>query len=526
MTRGFLIAAPKSGSGKTVVTLGLMRAFARTGLRVSGLKNGPDYIDPAFHEAATGRVSLNLDTWAMPPALVGALAHRAAAGADLVVGEGSMGLFDGVAAPSGRTGASADLAARLGLPVLLVLDVSGQSQTAAAVAKGCDTLRPDVRVAGVILNRVASDRHRRLATDAITAAGLRVVGALPRSEALALPERHLGLVQAGETPRLDALIESVADFVAAHVDLPAIRDLAAPMALDERSARGAVRPPGQRIALARDAAFSFFYPHLAQGWRDAGASLHPFSPLADEAPPDECDVCWLPGGYPELHAGPLAGAARYRAGLRRFARTRPVHGECGGYMALGQSLTDAAGVAHPMAGLIGASFSFAQRRMNLGYRDVTLAADCCLGAARGSGAGPRVPLRHDERGRRAGPAAGDGARRPGRRGAGGGQPARHRHRRLLPPGRSGGLREIRLRRGARGARERARLETQPHFRTHRVDRRADQHDQRRDPEPQQQHDDRAERPVGGVVAAKPRHVEREGARGDDPQHHGRTPCPR
>ena len=381
MTRGFLIAAPKSGSGKTVVTLGLMRAFARAGLRVAGVKNGPDYIDPAFHAAATGRDSLNLDTWAMPADLIGALARQAADGADLLVGEGSMGLFDGVAAPLGATGATADLAARLGLPILLVLDVSGQSQTAAAVAKGCDVLRPGVRVAGVILNRVASERHRRLAADAIADAGLRVVGALPRSDALALPERHLGLVQAAETPRLDALIDALATFVSAHVDLAAIEALAAPLALDSTSLTNAIRPPGQRVAIARDAAFSFFYPHLARGWSAAGASLHPFSPLADEAPADDCDVCWLPGGYPELHAGALADAGRYQAGLRRFARTRPVHGECGGYMVLGETLTDAAGAVHPMAGLIGASFSFAQRKMNLGYRDVTLAADCCLGPA-------------------------------------------------------------------------------------------------------------------------------------------------
>ena len=381
MTRGFLIAAPKSGSGKTVVTLGLMRAFARAGLRVAGAKNGPDYIDPAFHAAASGRDSLNLDTWAMPAGLVGALARQAAEGADLLVAEGSMGLFDGVAAPPGRTGASADLAARLGLPVLLVLDVSGQSQTAAAVALGCDRLRPDVGVAGVILNRVASERHRRLAADAIAAAGLRVVGALPRSDALALPERHLGLVQAAELPRLDVFIDALADFVTAHVDLAAIEALAAPLASRDTVLTGAIRPPGQRVAIARDAAFSFFYPHLARGWRAAGASLHPFSPLDDEPPPDDCDVCWLPGGYPELHAGTLAGASRYQAGLRRFATTRPVHGECGGYMVLGETLTDAAGTLHPMAGLLGASFSFAERRMNLGYREVTLAADCCLGPA-------------------------------------------------------------------------------------------------------------------------------------------------
>jgi cobyrinic acid a,c-diamide synthase len=379
MTQGFLVAAPKSGSGKTVLTLGLMRSFARAGLRVSGIKNGPDYIDPAFHAAATGRASLNLDTWAMPAGLVAALAHTATMDADLVIGEGSMGLFDGVAAPPGRTGASADLAARLGLPVLLVLDVSGQSQTAAAIAKGCDLLRADVRVAGVILNRVASERHRRLAGDAITESGLRVLGALPRSETLALPERHLGLVQAAEMPRLDVMLDAIADFVGAHVDLGAIRAMATPLASDQTSLAGAVRPPGQRIAVARDAAFSFFYPHLAQGWLAAGASLHPFSPLADEPPPEACDVCWLPGGYPELHADGLAGATRFVTGLRRFAETRPVHGECGGYMVLGQSLTDAKGIVHPMAGLLGAAFSFAKRKMTLGYRDVTLAADCLLG---------------------------------------------------------------------------------------------------------------------------------------------------
>ncbi len=381
MTPGLLVAAPRSGSGKTVVALGLMRALARTGLRVAGLKNGPDYIDPAFHAAATGRASLNLDSWAMAPDLVGALAADAAAGSDIVVAEGSMGLFDGVAAPRGRTGASADLAARLRLPVLLVVDVGGQSQTAAAIVKGCDLLREDVGVAGVILNRVASERHRKLAADAVAEAGYAVLGALPRSATLALPERHLGLIQAGELPKLEATIDAIADFVAAHVDLAAVRRLAAPLVAAAGSYAGAVRPPGQRIALARDAAFSFVYPHLEQGWRRAGAELHPFSPLADEAPPQDCDVCWLPGGYPELHAGRIAGATRFRDGLRVFAETRPVHGECGGYMALGERLVDAAGVSHRMAGLLGASFSFAQRRMNLGYREVTLADACCLGAA-------------------------------------------------------------------------------------------------------------------------------------------------
>jgi cobyrinic acid a,c-diamide synthase len=381
MTDGLLISAPRSGSGKTVVTLGLMRAFARRGLRVAGAKNGPDYIDPAFHAAATGRASLNLDTWAMGPHLIGGLAALATKACDLLVCEGSMGLFDGVAAPLRQTGSSADLAATLGLPVLLVLDVSGQSQTAAAIAKGCDSLDPGVRIGGVILNRVASDRHRRLAADAIEAIGLKVVGALPRSTTLVLPERHLGLVQAEETVGLDAMLDAIADFVAAHVDLDAVQALARPLvsARDDGSA-AALPPPGQRIAVARDAAFSFLYPHILQGWRAAGAEILLFSPLADAPPPVEADMCWLPGGYPELHAGRLAGAQTFQDGLRAFAETKPVHGECGGYMVLGETLIDAEGVTHRMAGLLGASSSFAKRKMHLGYRNVTLVADCSVGA--------------------------------------------------------------------------------------------------------------------------------------------------
>ena len=312
----------------------------------------------------------------MPPALVGALARRASAGADLLIGEGSMGLFDGVVAPEGETGATADLAARLGLPVLLVLDVSGQSQTAAAIVAGCAALDRRVRIGGVILNRVASERHRRLAADAVAAAGFAVLGALPRTETLALPERHLGLVQAGELPRLGAILDAIADFVAAHVDLDAVRAMARPLVGDATTidGTGAVPPPGQRIAVARDAAFSFLYPHLADGWRAQGAELSVFSPLADESPRPDCDACWLPGGYPELHAGRLSAASGFMGGLRRFAATRPVHGECGGYMVLGQTLVDAGGDTHPMAGLLGVATSFAKRRMHLGYRDVTLAA--------------------------------------------------------------------------------------------------------------------------------------------------------
>ncbi len=376
---GLVVAAPRSSSGKTSVTLGLLRAFARRGVRAAGAKCGPDYIDPAFHEAASGQPSLNLDAWAMPPGLVASLAREAAGDADLTLCEGLMGLFDGVPASAGRSGSSADIAAATGWPVLLVLDVSGQSQSAAALALGCARYDPRIRIAGVIANKVGSPRHRRLVTQAIEAVGLPVLGCLPREEGIALPERHLGLVQARETNGLDALLDRMADWVEGHCDLDAIAGAASPLELPEAEAAGTLRPPGQRIALARDDAFSFVYPHVLQGWLRAGVEILPFSPLADEPPPAGCDVAWLPGGYPELHAGRLAAAHRFLDGLRRFAETRPVHGECGGYMTLGATLTDAAGTVHPMAGLLGLSTSFARRKMQLGYRDATLVAECCMG---------------------------------------------------------------------------------------------------------------------------------------------------
>ncbi|MCS0504382.1 cobyrinate a,c-diamide synthase [Ancylobacter mangrovi] len=378
--RGFIIGAPRSGSGKTTVTLGTVSALVRRGMRVRAVKSGPDYIDPAFHAAATGAPGLNLDSFAMPPALIDALAGEAAREAELVVIEASMGLFDGVMGTPGRTGAAADLAARLGLPVVLVVDVSGQSQSAAAVVRGFATYDPQVRVAGVILNKVASERHRLQASEAIAALGIPVLGALPREGALSLPERHLGLVQAGEHPALDAHFAALAERAEAHIDLDALVALAQPVPLPP-AAVVPLDPPGQRIALARDVAFSFAYEHLVAGWRRAGAEIVPFSPLADEAPDEACDALWLPGGYPELHAGRLGAARRFRDGVRLFARTRPVHGECGGFMVLGESLEDADGATHEMLGLLGHATSFARRKLNLGYRRVETLAASPIGPA-------------------------------------------------------------------------------------------------------------------------------------------------
>jgi len=378
---GLIVAAPRSAAGKTTVTLAILSALRRQGLPVQAAKAGPDYIDPAFHQAATGRRSFNLDSWAMTPALIDALATAGTAGADLLVIEGAMGLFDGIPGPPRRTGASADLAAHFGLPVILVVDVSGQSQSAAALVRGFLSHDPQVRIGGIVLNRAGSERHLKLVTDAIAGLGVPILGAIPRDASLALPERHLGLVQANEHGDLGERLERLADIAERHLDLDAIRCLASPLRLSGAAPEVAIPPPGQRIALAQDAAFTFVYPHMLDGWRQAGAEISTFSPLADEAPPEECDSCWLPGGYPELHAERLAASDRFRSGLARFAATRPVHGECGGYMVLGESLTDGNGVGHRMAGLLGHDTSFAKPSLHLGYRALRFLADSPLGNA-------------------------------------------------------------------------------------------------------------------------------------------------
>jgi len=377
--RAIIIGAPRSGSGKTSIAIGLMRALTRRGLRVAGAKSGPDYIDPGFHAAATGRSGVNLDSWAMSPPLLAALLAAAAKDADIIIVESAMGLFDGIPSEPGRSGSAAELARLHGLPVLLVLDVSGQSQTAAAVAKGFAVYDKDVHIAGVILNRLGSERHKRLAGDAIEAVGLPVVGAVLRDPSLTLPERHLGLVQADEHAGIDIHIDRLADAMERSLDLDRIVELAVPVAGARADGLVALPPPGQRIALASDAAFSFIYPHHIAGWRAAGAELVPFSPLANEAPDPACDVCWLPGGYPELHAGRLAQAGWFRAGMTAFAAQRPVHGECGGFMVLGEALEDASGETHRMLGLLGHATSFAKRKMNLGYRQATLIGDSPIG---------------------------------------------------------------------------------------------------------------------------------------------------
>jgi cobyrinic acid a,c-diamide synthase len=386
---GLVIAAPSSGSGKTLVTLGLLRALTRQGVAAAGVKTGPDYIDPAFHRAATGRPCFNMDPWAMPPDRLRALARQAGAGAEITIAEGVMGLFDGAADGSGST---ADLAAALGWPVVLVLDVMGQSTSAAAIVEGFRRFRDGVTIAGLILNRTGSDRHARMIAEAVATleSPPAILGAIPRDDLVSVPSRHLGLVQAEEHQDLDALLERAADLVEKHVDLDLLRSLGEGVRKAGQAAPIAADAPGlpvlgQHIAIARDRAFAFCYDTVPLSWRARGATVSFFSPLADEAPTPDADAVYLPGGYPELHAGRLAENTSFLDGLRDFAaRERPIFGECGGYMVLGEVLIDAAGASHAMAGLLPLTTSFASRKRHLGYRRAQTLAPSILGPA-GSG---------------------------------------------------------------------------------------------------------------------------------------------
>lgn len=373
---GLILAAPSSGAGKTTITLGLLRALRNQGVSVRGAKSGPDYIDPRFHEAAARAPCFNLDAFAMTPDRLAHLAAGSAQPDSLLLIEGAMGLFDG-APPDGR-GATADLARHLGLPVVLVVDARSMSQSVAPLVAGFSGHDPRVRIAGIILNRVGSARHETMLRRALAPLGLPVLGAVPRQATITMPSRHLGLVQAGERADLDAFLDTAAALVTEHADLAALTALAAPLAAPSGDLFRP--PPAQRIAIARDTAFAFAYPHLLNDWHAAGAEVLPFSPLADDPVPD-ADLIYLPGGYPELHAGKLAASTRFLPSLRQAAtKGTAIFGECGGYMVLGDGLVDADGTRHAMAGLLRLETSFASRRLHLGYRQLRASTGAFPGA--------------------------------------------------------------------------------------------------------------------------------------------------
>jgi cobyrinic acid a,c-diamide synthase len=363
LAKAFVVAAPASGSGKTMITLGLLRAFKNRGIRVASAKIGPDYIDPRFHEAATGVPCVNLDPWAMPKEMVTSLLQEI--DAEVVVIEGVMGLFDG---PQRARGSTADLAAELDLPILLVLDASHQAQSIAALAQGFINFRKGLSFAGIILNKVASDRHAELLAGAVKPIGVPVLGIVRRNDSLNWPSRHLGLVQAQENQQLEAFIVSVASTVTRETNLDNLLTIGTVFRIE--SSNQAILPPlGQNVAVAKDEAFSFLYPHILQSWKTSGAQLSFFSPLANAVPSPDADAIYLPGGYPELHAGRIAQNQTFLTALRKS--TALIYGECGGYMVLGNAIIDADAKSHTMAGLLPVTTSFATRKLHLGYRQLT-----------------------------------------------------------------------------------------------------------------------------------------------------------
>jgi cobyrinic acid a,c-diamide synthase len=357
-SRVLLIAAPHSGSGKTLITLGLIRALRNRGMKVASAKVGPDYIDARFHEAASGQPCINLDYWAM-----GANACKARMeeiDADLIIVEGVMGLFDG---PDGAKGSTADLAEALGLPIILVIDAAKQAQSVAAVVHGFTTYRPNLNIAGVILNRVASDRHAKMLSASLDS---KILGIMRQNDSAVWPSRHLGLIQAQENQQLEAFIESAASGVSRETFLDKINESATILSNNDIESFTPLPPLAQNIAVAHDLAFAFAYPHLLKDWRKQGAELSFFSPLNNETPKGE--AVFLPGGYPELHAGKIASNSAFLNALRNHKSL--IYGECGGYMVLGDAIIDGDGTSHAMAGLLPLTTSFATRKLQLGYRQL------------------------------------------------------------------------------------------------------------------------------------------------------------
>lgn len=376
----FLIGGTGSGCGKTTLTLGLLRLLARRGVAVAPFKCGPDYIDPLFHRRAAGCASFNLDVFFSGAEGVRRTFARRAAAATFAVVEGVMGLFDGEGDADADTG-SAGIARLLRIPVILSVDARGVSDSIAPLVRGFATWHPEVRIAGVIANRVGSERHALLLEKALERHRLPpLLGALRRDSALELPERHLGLATdaAGE-----ALLDRIADAVEQAVDLERLAG-ATRLPLPEVPPSRFLRQPVRRLRLgiARDEAFEFYYEENLELLRLAGIDLVEFSPLREHTLPPELDGLYLGGGFPELHAEQLSANLPMLEAVRAFARdNRPIHAECGGYLYLLQALTDAHGRRFPMAGILPGEAVLGDRLAALGYRELTLLRDGLFGPA-------------------------------------------------------------------------------------------------------------------------------------------------
>jgi cobyrinic acid a,c-diamide synthase len=386
-----VIAGTASGVGKTSLALGLVRAWVRQGLRVQTFKVGPDFLDPTYLARASGRTCYNLDSWMSSPDHVRQCFARATADAELAVIEGVMGLFDG-ASPAALEGSTAEIALLLDAPVVLVAGAHGAARSLAATVKGFADFEPGLRVAGVIANQAGSSRHRAWLAEALAGAKLPpLLGAVPRDALAPLQSRHLGLLTADQNNLDERTLESLADACMEHVDMKALMQLA--KNLPSPFGRGAggegacpARPDAVarrvRLGIARDEAFHFYYPDNLEALERGGAELAAFSPLEDNALPDDLDALYLGGGYPEVYAARLSANGPMLEAVRRFAESgRCVYAECGGLMYLGRRLKTLEGRQFPLAGVLPVETTMLANLKTLGYAEVTLRGDSLWGAA-------------------------------------------------------------------------------------------------------------------------------------------------
>lgn len=373
----FLLAAPRSGSGKTTMTCALLMALKRRGCAPCAFKSGPDYIDPMFHRAVLGVESRNLDLFFSAPETVRTLYAKGAAGHGAAVCEGAMGFYDGLGGVSDRASAW-HLADTLGLPVLLVVEPKGQSLTLAAELKGLNSFRTPSHIAGILLNNCTARMHALLAPMLEKETGLPVLGFLPKLPEAVIGSRHLGLYTAAEVENLQQKLALLADAAEEHIDWPRLLDLCEkePPALPVQPET----PPARvRIAVAQDEAFCFTYAETLEAFRDAGAEVVFFSPLRDTALPENIGGLYLPGGYPELHARELSeNTSLLREIKRKIESGLPTAAECGGFLYLGQSLTDAEGQSWPMAGVLPGEAKDAGRLVRFGYAALSADSDSML----------------------------------------------------------------------------------------------------------------------------------------------------
>ena len=386
--RGFLIAAPQSGSGKTAFTQALLALLHQERYDLIAAKVGPDYIDPQFLSLAAQKPCLQLDGWAMRASSRAGLIAQAEVDYPhaVCIVEGVMGLFDGAA--NGQ-GSSADLAAEYRWPVVMVINTARQSFSVAALVQGFTRFRADVTIAAVVLNQVGSDRHARMLLQALQqhCPDIPVLATVPRHDDWIIPQRHLGLVKPDDITQHQQRQSAMAQHLRAVIDWNVLEGLmsstSTPPALSSAMPQQDIillPPPAQRIAVAYDAAFDFVYAVQLEQWRKAGAEVQLFSPLADEAPNTNTEFVLLPGGYPELYASTLAQAVQFTTGLRALAAAGvAIYGECGGYMVMGQSLETPSAAQVPMLGLLPLHFRFHHRRRALGYRQLELCGDHALG---------------------------------------------------------------------------------------------------------------------------------------------------